>query len=63
MINKELLLVPGDSKMSIVNVKEHKLVRVIEASGSGEIYGICLLSENMLLTGDYAKIISGFCWR
>ena len=52
MISKELLLVPGENKMSIVNVIKHNLVRVIETPDSGEIYGICFLQKNILLTGD-----------
>ena len=45
IVSKELLVIPGDYKMSIVNVNEHKLVRVIEVSGSGGIYEICLLKK------------------
>ena len=57
MISKELLLIPGENKISIINVKEYKLVRIIEVSGSSWIYGVCMLNKDMLLTGDYSKVI------
>ena len=34
---------------------------MIDVSGSGWIYGICMLNKNMLLTGDYNKVIRQ--WR
>ena len=46
-INKELLIVPGQNKISIINVNEHKLIRIINVLNSGDIYGICLLNESM----------------
>ena len=57
MISKELLLVPGENKMSIVNVNKHSLVRVIEVPDSSCICGICLLKRNILLTGDSQKVL------
>ena len=57
MISKELLLIPGENKISIINVKEYKLVRIIEVSGSSWIYGVCMLNKDVLLTGDYSKVI------
>ena len=61
MITEELLLIPGENKISIINVNQYRLVRVIDVSGSGWIYGICMLNKNMLLTGDYNKVIRQ--WR
>ena len=57
LINKELLVIPGENKISIVNVNEYKLVRIIEVPGSSWICGICMLNKNMLLTGDCAKVL------
>ena len=57
MINKELLVIPGENKISIVNVNEYKLVRIIEVPGSSWICGVCMLNKNMLLTADKSKII------
>ena len=57
MINKELLVVPGENKISIINVNEYKLVRIIEVPGSSWICGVCMLNKNMLLTGDCAEVI------
>ena len=60
MISKDLLLIPGIAKISIINVNYYKLVRVIDVTG-GSVYGVCKLNQNMLLTGDSKSIISQ--WR
>ena len=57
MIRKDLLLIPGENKISIINTNQYKLVRIIDAPNSGLITGVCLLNKNMLLTGDYAEKI------
>ena len=57
MMNKDLLLIPGENKISIINVNKYNLVRIIDMNGSGWICGICMLNENILLTGDYNEII------
>ena len=61
MITKDLLLIPGENKISIINVNQYRLVRVIEVSGSSSICGVCILNKNMILTGDYSEIIRQ--WR
>ena len=60
MITKDLLLTTGYHKISIINVNNYKL-RIIDVSGSGCIYGVCMFNENMLLTGDKEGIIRQ--WR
>ena len=50
MIRKDLLLIPGENQISIINTNQHNLVRKIEVPGW--IYGVCMLNKNMLLTGD-----------
>ena len=57
MIKKDLLLIPGYNIISIINTEQYKLVRKIEVPDSNYICGVCMLNENMLLTGDRAKII------
>ena len=57
MIKKDLLLIPGYNIISIINTEQYKLVRKIEVPDSNWICGVCMLNENMLLTGDYSKII------
>jgi len=57
MINKDLLLIPGENKISIIDVNKYNLVRIIEANGSGWIYSVYILNENTLLTGDENGII------
>jgi len=57
MINKELLLIPGENKISIINVNKYNIVKIIDVKGSDWICGVCILNENILLTGDYNQII------
>jgi len=57
MINKELLLIPGENKISIINVNKYNIVRIIDIKGSDWICSVCMLNENILLTGDYNEII------
>ena len=57
MIRKDLLLIPGNNKISIINTNEYKLVRTIEVPGACWIYGVCMLNKNMLLTGDFSEVI------
>ena len=57
MINKELLVIPGENKISVINVNKYKLVRITEVPGSSWICGICMLNQNMLLTGDFTAVI------
>jgi len=57
MINKDLLLIPGENKISIINVNKYNIVRIIDVNGSGWICGASLLNENILLTGDWNEII------
>ena len=52
MINKELLLIPGINKISIININEYELIRIIDMPNSNSIAGSCLLNENILRTGD-----------
>ena len=57
MIKKDLLLIPGENQISVINTDKYKLVRKIEVPDSKSIRGVCMLNKNMLLTGDFAKII------
>ena len=57
MIKKELLLIPGINKISIININTHNLLKIIDAPNSNNIYGVCKLNENILLTGDENKAI------
>ena len=60
MMTKDLLLITGENKISIINVNNYKL-RIINVPEAGLIYGLCILNQNMLLTGDESKIIRQ--WR
>jgi len=57
MISKELLLIPGNNKISIINIKKYNLIKIIDVPNSNEIVGTCMLNENILLTGDKNGII------
>ena len=60
MITKDLLLITGWNKISIINVNDYKL-RIINVLGAKYIWGVCMLNQNMLLTGDWANTIRQ--WR
>ena len=61
MITKDLLLITGKNKISIINVNNYEFIRTIEVPGASWVNGVCMLNQNMLLTGDNAKIIRQ--WR
>ena len=61
MITSELLLIPGENKISIINIYQYRIVRIIDISGSNMIRGVCMLNKDMLLTGDCSKVIRQ--WR
>ena len=52
IINKNLLLIPGQNNITIANINEYKIIRVVEAPNSSAIHGICMLNYNMILIGD-----------
>ena len=60
MMTKDLLLITGYNKISIINVNNYKL-RIINVPEAGYIWGVCILNQNMLLTGDSKGIIKQ--WR
>ena len=55
MITKDLLIIGGKNKISIINVNEYKLIRVIETNSS--INGFCMFNESIFLTGCSNGII------
>ena len=60
MITKDLLLITGGDKISIINLNNYKL-RIINGPKVYSISGVCMLNQNMLLTGDKEGIIRQ--WR
>jgi WD40 repeat protein len=52
MITKDLLIVGGYNAISIINVNQYKLVKVIPVPYSNASYAFCILNENMFLTGS-----------
>ena len=57
MITKDLLLLTGKERLSIINVNQHTLVRIINIPDSSSIRVSCILNKNTILTGDYNKKI------
>ena len=57
MIKKDLLLIPGENQISIINIDQYKLIRKIEVPGSKWICGVCMINKNIILTGDGVGII------
>ena len=57
MISKDLLLITGKNKISIINVNSYNLIKTINVDNSGWIYAVCILNKDMILTGDYKRII------
>ena len=57
MINKDLLLIPGSNKISIINVNKYNIIRIIDVPNSNIIAGVYMLNENMLFTGDWEEKI------
>ena len=58
MISENLLLIPGENKISLININEYKIIKIIEVPDSNWILGVCALNKNMILTGDYSKAIN-----
>ena len=56
MISKDLLLITGKNKISIINVNSYNLIKIIEIENSGRIVA-WMLNKDMILTGDDNKRI------
>jgi len=52
-----LLIAPGKCKLTIVNINKYEIIRIIDSPDSDSIYGICMINNNLLLTGDINKTI------
>ena len=57
MISKDLLLITGKNKISIINVNSYDLIKRINVDNSGWIIA-CILNKDMILTGDQNRRIS-----
>ena len=58
---KRFITYTGLDEISIINVNNYKLLRIIDVPGAWFIKAVCMLNQNMLLTGDCANIIRQ--WR
>ena len=57
MISRDLLIISGYNKISIININYYELIREIEIPNSGRISGVCMLNKNILFTGDEKGMI------
>ena len=57
MISKDLLLITGKNKISIINVNSYNLIKTINVYNSSLIIAACMLNKDMILTGDDNKRI------
>ena len=61
MMAKDLLLITGFDAIRIINVNNYEFIGTITVPEVGPINGVCMLNQNMLLTGDWANTIRQ--WR
>ena len=52
IIKRDLLAVGGKNIITIININNYSVVRKIDSLNSDYINALCLLNENILLTGD-----------
>ena len=52
MMSKDLLLVAGENKLTIININSHSIIRKIDSSSSGWIRATCLINNEMIITCD-----------
>ena len=57
MISEKLLLIPGINKISIININEYNIIKIIDVPNSNSIISVCMLNDNILFTGDSNGII------
>ena len=57
MISKDLLLITGENKISIININSYNLIKTINVDTSGWILVACMLNKDIILTGDENKRI------
>ena len=52
ILNKNILAVPGDNQITIINIDKYKQVKIIKVPDSSWILGSCKINENILFTGE-----------
>ena len=55
MIAKDLLLIAGEDKLSIINVNQYNLIRIVDVPGSSIIFLSFILNRNFFLTSDFNR--------
>ena len=57
MISKDLLIIAGQNKISIVNVNSYNITKAIQLENLGWILATCMLNKDTILTSDFNKNI------
>ena len=57
IITKDILLITGKNKLSLINIDTYTLIRVIDLSDHGYIFSACMLNEKMLIIAGQNKSI------
>ena len=52
MISKDLLIIGGMDTLSLIDVNQYQIIKLIEIKNSFHNSGFCMLNENMFITGD-----------
>ena len=52
ILNKNILAVPGENQITIINIDKYKQVKIIKVPDSSWILGSCKINENILFTGE-----------
>ena len=56
MITKDLLIIGGFNKISLININEYKIIREIDVPDSNSIHSFCMINKDMFITGDSNSI-------
>ena len=57
MLNKNILAVPRENKITIINIDKYKQVKVIQVPDSSWIFGSCKINDNIIFTGERNRAI------
>ena len=52
ILNKNILAVPGENQITIIDIDKYKQVKIIKVPDSSWFLGSCKINENILFTGE-----------
>ena len=53
MISKDLLIIGGMNTLTLIDVDQYQMIKLIELKNSLHNSGFCMINENMFITGDF----------